>query len=207
MQSHLPLATALPSTSKCLMTFSAQSTITEGAAAGGALYQYRLNGVYDPDFSGVGTTATGYTTYSAAFGFYRVLRATVRLTASATTTALTGFADVILAPTAVTVFTSSPTAWRSIPGAHRMQVVPLAQGGHNLVRATVSYDLHTIFRVTKQQYMIEDDYAAITGASPGLPAILNVMVVGVGSANPYSLTYTIDITYEVEWMKPTPLTL
>jgi len=189
------------------MTFSAQGSITEAAASAGALYQYRLNGVYDPDFTGVGTTATGYTTYAAAFGFYRVLGVTVRLTAVATTTALTGFADVIVAPTASTTITSSQTAWRSIPGAIRRQITPLAQGGHNMAKLVVSYDLPKILRVTRAQYSIEDDYASVVGASPGLPAVLNVMVVGVGSANVYSISYTIDITYDVQWSKPLPLTL
>lgn len=204
---HLPITTALPLTRRCLMTYSVTGTLTEAAASAGAIQQYRLNSPYDPDLTGTGTTANGYTTYSAAFGAYRVLRATVRLTATTTTTALTGFANIILAPSATTAITSAPNAWRSIPGARTAHANSLAQGGHNMCSMTMSYSLNRIFRVSARQYMDENDYAGYTGSNPLLPVLLNLLIAGVGSANVYSMVYSLDITYEVEWFKPLTLSL
>lgn len=204
---HLPIITALPPTKRCLMTFSVTGTLAEAAASAGAIQQFRLNSPYDPDFTGVGTTANGYTTYSAAFGAYRVWRVTARLTATVTTTSLNGFANVILAPSATTAITSAPNAWRSIPGSVTTHVTPLAQGGNNLKSLTVTYDLPKVMRITRSQWRDENDYAGFTGANPLIPVMLNLLIAGVGSANVYSMVYAMDLTYEVEWFKPLTLTL
>ncbi len=201
---HLPCITAFPSTKRVLQTYSCSAALSEGAVAGGAAYFFRLNSVYDPDFTGAGGTATGYQTFSQAFYTYRVRRVTVRFNATATV-GNGGFAEVVVAPTAYSVITSNPLYWRSIPFATRKQITPNVNGGHNLVSFTKTYDMAKVMRLTQQQFDNDMDYAADISTSPTRSVFLLVSVVGIGSASVATLTYAMDLTFDVEWSRPIPL--
>jgi len=202
---HLPCSSSFPSTMKVLMTYSQQNNITEAAASTGITYFYRLNSVFDPDFTGAGTTANGYTTFSPLFYTYRVRRATVRLLGTCTCST-SGFVDVVIAPLPVSVITSNPLSWRSIPGSDRVAIAPTTNGGKNMVDLTRTYDMAKVMRLTKQQFDSDMDFAADISTNPVRPVFFLVSACSVGSGTVGAFSYTLDITYEVEWSRPIPLT-
>ncbi len=202
---NLPLATAFPSTQNVLMTYSTSSAFSEAAAGGGAAYFYRLNSVYDPDFSGVGTTAMGYSTFSAVFATYRVKKVTVRFRATATV-GNGGFANVVLAPTPISTTPGNPLVWRSMPGAVTKGITPNVNGGHNYIELVHTFDMPRVFRLTRQQFKNDMDFSGSTGSNPARPVYLLVGLMTTGSATTGTLSYSMDMTFQVEWSQPYAIT-
>jgi hypothetical protein len=78
------------------MTFASSGGVAESAAGSGATYFYRLNSVYDPDATGVGASAIGYTTWAALYLNYKVHKVTVRVQGTVTGMSAGSFANVII---------------------------------------------------------------------------------------------------------------
>jgi hypothetical protein len=201
----LPLQTVMPPTHKVIHTYSINTNLTESAAGAGGTYFFRLNSVYDPDSSGVGTTATGYSTFAALFLNYRVRRVTVRF--HATAAGLTsGQAIITVAPVArQAVVPSNPLLWRSMRFAQTDTLAPVTLGGHNLMTFAKTFDLPTILGVTPAQYRNDLDFSSTIGANPAVQAYLLVGVQSNSSGIAATAVYSLDITYEVEWFNPIPL--
>lgn len=62
---------------KSIVVYSDYSRSVDPGIAGCASYVYSLNGLYDPDISGVGGQPTGFDQYMALYGKYTVLKAKV----------------------------------------------------------------------------------------------------------------------------------
>ncbi len=201
----LPLVTTTPSTQRVIQTFSAAKVITESAVGLGASYFYRLNSVYDPDSSGVGLTAGAYSNFAAMFLNYKVRRVTVRI--QGTSTCSSGsFNQAIIAPVASqAVIPTDPVYWRTVPMSTMHTLAPNANGGVTTFSHVKSYDLATVSRLTKQQFNNDMDFSGTIGSNPARQIYLFVGVQSVGSSSVATLTYTIQITYEVEWFNPVPL--
>lgn len=203
----LPLQTVMPSTHRVIQTYSVNTNLTESAAGAGGSYFYRLNSVYDPDASGVGITATGYSTFAALFLNYRVRKTTVRFhsTAAGFTS---GAAQITIAPVArQAVVPTNPLLWRSMRYGKTTLLAPVTLGGKNLVDWTVTFDLAKILGVTKKQYSTDMDFSSTIGANPAIQAYLLVGIQSNSSGTAATAVYSMDITYEVEWFNPIPLQL
>ncbi len=204
---NLPLVTTTPSSQRILQTFSYGAALTEGAAGGGVSYFYRLNSVYDPDASGVGTTAGGYSTWAALYLNYKVHRATVRI--QGTGTAASGaFIQCVVAPVAgQAVVPSNPALRKMIPDSVFRTIVPQANGGKTTFEIVRSYDLAKISRVTKSQYANDMDFSGLVGSNPARQIYLMVAGLTGSSASVGTISFAIQITYEVEWFNPVPMQL
>lgn len=189
------------------MTFSTGLILAEAAAGSGISYFYRLNSVYDPDSSGVGTVAGGYSTWSSLFLNYKVRRVTARIHGTCTNS--TGcFTSVVIAPVASqAVVPSNPHYWRTIPMMRQYDVVHAGDGGKNTFNHTAAYDNATVARVTPQQYDVDMDFSGQVGSNPARMNYLMLGVQGIGSGTVSTLRCVIQITYEVEWFNPVPMQL
>jgi hypothetical protein len=189
------------------MTYSTSNSITEAAAGAGATTFFRLNSVYDPDASGVGTSAFGYATWAGMFLNYKVHTVTVRV--QGTISAGTGpaaFGTVTLAPVPYqAVVPSNKLTWRTIPGATFKPVSSVTYGGPSLVNMTASYDLAKISRITKEQYQVDMDWSGSVGANPSRQIYLLLAVDSAGSSAAVNFWYNVQITYLVEWFNPVPV--
>lgn len=187
------------------MTFAAQGAGSESAAGVGLNAVYRLNSVYDPDASGVGSTCGGYNTWSALFLNYKVNRVTVRV--QGTVTCASGsMCQVVIAPLAgQAVAPSSPGYWKLIPRASVYTLVPNANGGKTTFEHTRTYDNAAIARLTKEQYAVDMDFSGIVGSNPARQNYVMVAMHSINSATPGTLVNAIQITYEVEWFNPVPM--
>lgn len=206
-QRVLPLVTSVPAAKSILMTFSTNNSLVEAAAGTGASWFYRLNSVYDPDNTGVGATAAGYSTWAANFLNYKVRKVTVRVRAIVTGSA-GGAGIVITAPVpGQAVIPSNPSLWRSIRGSAVKMLNISSDGGHNSWEMTRSYDLAQWLGVTRQQYDDDMDFSGAVGSNPSRQLYFMVGVVSNFGSTPARTVYSIDITYLCEWFNPTPMQL
>lgn len=204
---HLPKESSVPAAERILMTYSTNNAIVEGAAGTGITYFYSLNSPYDPDTSGVGTTATGYSTWAARFYNYRVRQVTVRFKCFASGS--TGGAhSVVVAPLpGGAVAPANPELWRSIRGNLTQLIVSTDQGGANRWEFTKTYDMPRMLGITKAQFENEQDYAGAIGSNPARTLYLMVGTRAVNGSTPSRIFFSLDITYLVEWFNPTPMQL
>lgn len=201
----LPMLTAVPQSKRIVQTFSATNAITEPSAGAGFSYFYRLNSVYDPDSSGVGTTAGGYSTWASLFLNYKVRRVTVRFQGTAALSN-NSMAQITLAPVPnQAVIPSNPRLWVTIPGAKALYTAPNVNGGKNVVEHTMNLDLAKVARVTRQQYETDMDFSGAVGSNPARQIYFFVSIAAVGSTTPATLYFALQITYEVEWFNPVPM--
>lgn len=203
---NLPLLAAVPPTMRVKNTYGFAGSVAESAAGLGGTYFFRANSVYDPDATGVGSTAVGYSTFSALFLNYRVRRVTIRLQGKISGMAATGVGTVVVAPVASqSVVPSNKQTWRMIPFARQRAVGLASDGGKNFVDITTSYDMAQVSRVTKSQFDSDFDFTGQVGSNPARQVFILVAVDSSNSASVATLYFNAQITYEVEWFNPVPL--
>lgn len=182
--------------------YSAAPGLTEGAVGAGALYVYSLSSIYDPDVSGVGTTALGYTSYSSFFTRYRVVRTRIEITATPYSTS-TGTAMIVgymVGPNSTV--TSSSTLWPVQTNSHSKMVHAATPGGsHGMANFKTTVDLARVQGVTKQQFMTDLDYSASFGSNPARQSYLILFVRGLGGAVAVA-SYDVRIVYHTELSQP-----
>lgn len=201
----LPAVSTTPPSRRILMTYSTSISLTESAAGNGATYFYRLNSVYDPDSSGVGASAIGYSTWSALYLNYKVSRVTARIQGTAVC-ASGGFVNVIMAPVPFqAVVPANKQTWKLIPGSMFRATPPNANGGPTIVNMSRSYDLARVARVSKRQYDVDMDWSGQVGSNPARQTYLLIAIDSVGSGTVGSFSYNIQLTYQVEWFNPVPM--
>lgn len=201
----LPLVAAPPHTRSALMTYASTHMITEASAGTGAAYWFRLNSVYDPDYSSTGTVAIPYNTWSAIYLNYKVRRSTMRV--NGTYTGASGScANVTVAPLAYqAVIPTNPNTWRLLPYAKTKVVSMATNGGQSVAAVTSAFDLAKVCRITKQQYAVDMDWSGVIGANPPRVIFGGVLFQPIGSTSAGSFTFTVNITYDVEWFNPVPM--
>lgn len=204
---NLPLVTYVPSSKSITMSYATATTLAESAAGVGVTWLYRLNSVFDPDFSGVGTSAIGYSTWSALFGSYKVRRATVRLQGTVNGMAAGGLATVVLAPLAGgSVVPSNKQTWKMMRGATMHIATNQSLGGNNTsFEITRTFDLPWAAAVTKAQYDNDMDFSGAVGSNPARAVYVVLGLDSAGSASVVTMTYNLQITYLVEWFNPIPM--
>lgn len=202
----LPLVTTTPNSHNIMMSFAASGGITESAAGSGVTYFMRLNSVFDPDATGVGTSAIGYSTWSALYLSYKVNRVTVRIQGTVTGLSAGAFANVVLAPVPFqAVVPANKQTWKMIPGAKLKVLTNNAVGGSNMFSITASYDIARVARVTKQQYKNEMDWSGQVGSNPARQVYCLIAFDSVGSSSVLTANYNTQVTYQVEWFNPVPM--
>lgn len=203
----LPLVVRPPASKRALLTYATAYLVPESVAGLGGSYFFRLNSVYDPDSSGVGTSATGYSTWSALFLNYKVHRVTARIDAIVSGgTAATSSANIVVAPVASqAVVPSNAYLWKTMPYASNQTIVPVSLGGQNRAQFVKSFDLAAVARVTKEQYAVDMDFSGAVGSNPSRQIYLLLGVQGQGVTSVVTATFTVSLTYEVEWFNPVPM--
>lgn len=183
------------------LAYSAAPGLTEGALGAGTLYVYSLSSIYDPDVSGAGTTALGYTSYSSFFTRYRVIRARIEISAVPyNTTGGSMIVGYMVGPNSTVTATS--TLWPVQTNSFSKLVHSATPGGsHGMANFKRTIDLARIQGVTKQQFMSDLDYSGAFGSSPARQSYLILFVRGTGSAAAVA-SFDVRIVYHTELSQP-----
>ncbi len=172
--------------------------LIESAAGAGTYITYRLNSVYDPNFTGVGTTAVGYTDLSTMFGLFRVVRARVILRWYLVSN---GVATVGFLPGPNSTFTSSLIRWECQPNAMSALIQGNTGGARSVATFDRIFDLAQLAGLTAKQYQTDMDFAHLAGANPARGIYGTVYFVG-RSASALTAGFSIRIIYELEVSNP-----
>lgn len=161
---------------------------------------FRANSVYDPDFSGIGSTTAAYFQMQALYGRYRVLAVTAHVEFMSTG-ATPGTVFIVANPlnTLGALTIAEICAQRHIWRKSLTSVSGAGQVSH-----VVSFPIHKIYGVPKKQVRNEDDFAGLIGGNPN-----NEVFIHIGAHSPTAAVYTFSINirleYDVVWSLPKTL--
>lgn len=178
-------------------TVTYATVLALGPAAGAIVDQvFRLNSVYDPDYSGVGSTAFGYTQYAALYQRYRVLRATARIVwDNLATNPITAFVCATpntVISTGINIIQGQRLSWVGGVGG---------VGGNSTREHTISAPIHIVFGCPARQVATEHDFASAVGANPSNSVYLHVGAYQNG-ASAGSFNLQVRIEYDVIFSMP-----
>jgi hypothetical protein len=187
-----------PAFSNVHLVYVAANSLTESAAATGLHHTYRLNSVYDPDFTGVGTTALGFTNLASMYALFRVLRVRVIARMFLTTD---GAATVGLIAGLNSVYTSSLALWEGQPNATSKMIQGSVGGAKCIADFDVTYNLPKLCGITPSQFRTDMDFSHSSTGNPVRPIFVSAYYRG-NSTSVQVLGYTIRLIYEVELSQP-----
>jgi len=169
----------------CKMKY-AETVATDAAG----LYSFNLNSIFDPNRTGVGHQPYGHDTFQTMYNRYRVISCSYRVFAprnDQTIQVAVQPANEVLAPTTVAEMKENP----------RSRYITQSPGGQ-VVALSGKVFIPSLVGRTTAQYMADDRYQAIFGASPAELAVLN-MLVGTGADSPLgNSALNVELVYTVE---------
>lgn len=170
----------------CKMKYSDTFQIT---AAGGSIYRFNLNSIFDPNRTGVGHQPYGRDQLATLFNRYRVFKCAYAITfySSANTLRLAAIpSNVEMGLGSVSEAVENPLAkWGTqTPG-----------GTIKVVSGTVY--LPSLVGRSKSQYLADDRYQAQMSESPLEAAVLNIIAQTIADSAT-TIDCTISLTYHVE---------
>lgn len=187
-----------PAFKRSYLSYQAWTTVTEGAAGTGGLYTFRLNSIYDPDFTGVGGTAMGYTSLTSLYSLFRVVRVRVVARIALSTT---GQAVVGMLAGLNSTFAANYHQLEAEPNSVSKLIVGNVGGAHGVANFDRTYDLAKVCGITPQQYKTDFDFSHVTGSNPNKNVFLTVYLAGA-SAAAQTMVYHVRLIYEVEVSNP-----
>jgi len=169
------------------------------ASIGYYAHVFRLNSLFDPDYTGVGAQPLGFDQWAALYGSYRVIRASAKLTAAASVSQAIPMVMGFYPSTDATTESIIDNAMQKPRSSY--QVVSWVGTNKNTVKR--SYPLHAILGLTAEQYRTQPETAATVSANPGTPVYLTLFAFNLNgtwsasaSSNP---TLVFELEFEVEF--------
>lgn len=181
-----------------VLAYHATGLLAEPVAAAGTVYAYRLNSIYDPDYTGVGGSACGYSAKALLYGRYKVMRARVcvRMMGSSGGNCVVG--------TLVggnTTISSSPVLWAVEPNSRSKLMQGNTGTPHSYAEFNFTVDIPKVQGITRKQFEIDLDYQSVFGASPAQVCFLHIWLYGQSGAA-QSVFYDVRIAYDTEFSQP-----
>lgn len=159
-------------------------------------YKFNLNSIFDPNFTGTGHQPYGHDQLQALYNRYRVISCSYVITAYS---GATGICYGVMPANEAVTFTTLAEL-RENPRARFITQYP---GGSTTMLKGKVYIPSLVGR-NKSQYMADDRYQAIFGASPQEQAVLNVTGLDLAEVG-VSVNWTITLEYTVEVFDVKPL--
>jgi len=143
-----------------------------GALLGAAnVYQFRLNSIFDPNFTGTGHQPTTHDQLAVIFEEYTVTDVRYKLSAVNSSTAVAGLVAVQTADN-FGVFTDITTLIEQ--GQCEWKQLGVLNGANTIVTFNGQVDLARVMGTTRSKYSDDANYTAVFGNSPTDIAYLNI---------------------------------
>lgn len=149
-----------------------------------------LNSIHDPNRSGIGHQPYGHDTFATLYNRYRVISCSYRIIANKNSDTL----QICALPANDSILYLTGAEYKENP---RTRYKTQAPGGEVQPVAGKVYIPSLVGR-TKAQYMADDRYQSVFGASPAELAILNVGVFTGSDAVAASVPCNVELVYTVE---------
>lgn len=165
------------------------SKVSGGAVTG--VQAFRLNGIFDPDFTGVGAQPYLRDQWATLYNFYQVDKAVIRITGNST-----GSAQVCFRPSK----TSAPSASVQLE-IERPWSRSAVVGTDFPFELTTTVDMRTVLGYTKAEY---DDVerAVAQGSNPAVPVYGHLTWIAHNTSTVITLNYTVEILYYTTMSHP-----
>jgi hypothetical protein len=146
-------------------------TITSSSGIGE--YVYRLNSLFDPDFTGVGGQPPGFDQWKLLYGVYRVLACQVDIEVADEN----GFALCTMAPTVGSALFADPTAMGALRHSKSVLVTNFMPK-----KMSALFHIADVFGVNDDSVLMDDLYGALISANPSNSCYLHIAqrTTGVG---------------------------
>lgn len=193
-----PVSRGIPSLMRTILSYMDSKVLTASASAATSNI-YRLNSVYDPDYSGAGSQPVGFDNMALLYGRFRVDRVWVEiefLPGNATASlAVVGIRNDL---TSVST-TDGLYALASSPGGTSRSLTGYAGYG-NAAPIKACFDLAKLSGIGKPAYKADDRYQSVVTTNPSETQGLCIAVGAVGSAAASSIVaYTIRMRFDVSF--------
>lgn len=159
---------------KLMYTTITTSGVDPIAASSSYTHQWRLNSLFDPDYTSTGYQPYFHDQYSAMYEKYRVYACKVEMRLSVNSASTDVFAaNAILAPS-----NDFSTTWTTVQNACNTRMAMMRQlvPNQNIVTFKKYYPIANCLGVSKRAVSIEDDYAAVVTTNPINRCILNLII-------------------------------
>lgn len=153
-------------------------------------FRLNLNSIFDPNRSGIGHQPYGHDTFATMYNRYRVISCSYRVIANKNNDTL----QVCALPANEPILYLTGAEYKENP---RCRYKTQAPGGEVQHVAGKQY-IPSLTGRTKAQYMADDRYQAIFGASPLELAVLNIGVFTGSDAPAATVPVNIELVYVVE---------
>jgi hypothetical protein len=158
--------------------YPANVGLGEAAPLAGFAWSFRLNSLFDPDFTGTGVQPLGYDQFSALYGRYAVTLARFDVT-FANTTSLPIRVGFIISPQST--LPANSAVWSMQPFSRSTTLGPVGSG-KDVMTLNGSSSFYKEFGVTKRQFQDDADFSASTSSSPVRILYLHLYTFGLTSA-------------------------
>ncbi len=196
-----PIAFPYPQTTVVTMTYPDHNVISESVVGNGVTYTYALNGLYDPNTTGVGAQPIGFDQFSALYTLFRVVAIDLSVEFICNIAAAASSASNVVGVSMSTLnaLPASVQSWPGTPGTRSRMLTNNGQA--NRVTFSTRVKPWQVAGITKHQYMSSLDYTCTATGSPARNIYAILWSVGYGSAIAVT-SYEIRLVYHVQCMQP-----
>lgn len=181
------------------LPYSYQGALVESAAALGVAYSFRINDVFDPDFSGGGLQPLGLDQYAQFYGRYHVWGFRYEVTFSTRTQAPIYVGCHFAAQSTLPAVA---IAWFVTNGTVKTKALGGTTGSNNVVVIRGRANIPDVLGVKMKEYS-DQDFSAAVAASPARPAYLHVWT--VGRTTVATTDISVRLWYDTEFSQPVAL--
>ncbi len=195
----------MPSRYTAALRYSEQLSLNTGTIQGfyGSEYSFRLNSIFDPDFTSGGHQPYGFDQMAAWYNRYLVTRARVELTVTDP-----GADGIFFGAMIRTTAGAASIANESIGEHDERQgcmTKPLNNTGSQVAPLIFDLPLHVVHGMTKTEWVGGiDTHGATVSANPSLVSFLSFAVANASSASNVAVKVLVRITYDVEFSERLP---
>jgi hypothetical protein len=185
-----------PNTMRQPMSYTERAVLTAATSSlWGTAKRYRLNSIYDPDFTGIGTYPYGYSAISAIYANYRVMAVTIDVTVSEPSADGCLFAANLCPSNAFTTIAGLDIG--TVDKKNTSDVRQLNNTGYQITRVIKKFRIADLEGLPENQFIANPNYSAGIGGNPSATPWLEIC------AAAYNGTPTIDclvrLTFDVEF--------
>lgn len=158
--------------------------------AGGGLYRFNLNSMFDPNRTGVGHQPYGRDQLATLYNRYRVFKVSYALSFYNSSTSC----KVAVCPANIEMGAATTSEFMENPQSK--WAIQLPGGSQKVIKGTI--DLAKLTGRSKAQYLADDRYQSEVGTSPAELLILNILggtIIDAGT----TIDCCINMTFHCEW--------
>lgn len=190
----------LPQTMICAHRYTEQLELSAENVAGltGNEVAFRMNSLFDPNFTLAGHQPFGYDQMGALYNRYTVYKVTIQVRIVEINTSNSPELIINVRPSASVYNLTNKKVWEELERPENVMIT----GTGELKQWNQTLYIADIEGVTRNKVYSEDSFSAISGNNPGRTPYLSVAVGSVTGSTPSTLTCIVCLEFHTIWSGP-----